>query len=161
MIFAHPCSFGLLFPPSFWKVGCPLKMILFSWLVFRNKNLTWEILQKKSWHGPSRCAMCHNAVETNLYMFFQCASSLRIWYDLSLSFGFPYLIFSSVQDGFKWWSKQSLSWRSLFIIAYSFLWKWRNAHIFQDSKGPLNSILMCIMACHDSLQQAVNQPKNI
>eukprot|EP00253_Pinus_taeda_P011741 PITA_11741 len=120
---AHSCSSSLLFPPQLWNVACPLKMILFSWLVFRNRNLTWEVLQKKSWHGPGRCAMCQNAAETNLHMFFQCASSLRIWYELSLSFGFPYLIFSSVQDGFKWWSEQSLSRRTLFIFVYWFLWK--------------------------------------
>ena len=85
-----------LFPPCLWKAACPLKMIIFSWPVFGNKNLTWEVLQRKNWQGPSRCAMCHNAAESNLHMFFQCASSLHIWYDLSLNFGFPYLIFTSV-----------------------------------------------------------------
>lgn len=154
MISVHDRSFGLLFPPCLWEAGCPLKMIILSWLVFRNRNLTWEVLQRKNWQGPSRCAMCHNAEESNLHMFFQCASSLHIWYDLSLSFGFPYLIFPSVQDGFKWWSEQCLSWRSLFIIAYWFLWKWRNAQIFQESKEPLNSILQRIMACYDSFHRA-------
>lgn len=157
---AHSCSSGLLFPPQLWKVACPLKMILFSWLVFRNRNLTWEVLQKKSWHGPGRCAMCQNAAETNLHMFFQCASSLCIWYELSLSFGFPYLIFSSVQDGFKWWSEQSLSRRTLFIFVCWFLWKWRNANIFQDSKAPLNSILLGIMASQDFFELGLLQSKD-
>lgn len=40
-----------------WKLGCPLKVTIFSWLVFYNKNLTWENLRKRWWHGPSRCVM--------------------------------------------------------------------------------------------------------
>ena len=29
---------------TFWKTKIPIKIILFSWLVFHNKNLTWENL---------------------------------------------------------------------------------------------------------------------
>lgn len=35
------------FPVVFWKVGCPLKYIYFGWLVFYNKNLTWDNLRKR------------------------------------------------------------------------------------------------------------------
>lgn len=114
----------------------------------RNRNFTWEVLRKKGWQGPERCTMCKHATESNVHMFFQCASSLHLWYELSLSFGFPYRVFSSVQDGFKWWSEQSSSWRTLFVLVCWFLWKWRNAHIFQDSRVPLESILFHISANH-------------
>jgi len=67
-----------LFPLCYWKAQCPMKMITFSWLLFRNKNLSWENLQRKSWQGPSRCSMCRNALETNLHMFFQCPTSHTI-----------------------------------------------------------------------------------
>lgn len=156
MISASIGSPPLIFPPCFWKAACPLKMIIFSWLLFENKILTWEILQKRSWQGPSRCSMCHNDGESNLHMFFQCPSSLHIWYVLSLHFGFPYNLFSSVQEGFKWWSRQSTSWISLFIISCWFMWNWRNAHIFQSSKEPLQAILQRILACHDFYHQEVS-----
>lgn len=80
-----------------------------------------------------------------------------------MSFGFFTLFFSHLflcTDGFKWWSEQSLSWRTLFIIVYWFLWKWRNANIFQDSKAPLNSILLRIMACHDFFASGRQQSNN-
>lgn len=93
------------FPPYLWKAACPLKMIIFSWLLFWNKSLTWEVLQRRSWQGPNRCSMCLNDLESNLHMFFQCPSSLYIWYDLPLYFDFPYNIFSSVHKGFIWWSR--------------------------------------------------------
>eukprot|EP00253_Pinus_taeda_P026229 PITA_26229 len=48
----------MVFPMPLWKVTCPLKMVLFSWLVFCNRNLTWEVLQQKGWMGPGRCSMC-------------------------------------------------------------------------------------------------------
>lgn len=72
-----------IFPFSLWKVTCPLKTILFSWLLFRNRNLTWEVLQKKGWQGPGRCSLCQNAEESNFHMFFQCPVSQQIWYELS------------------------------------------------------------------------------
>jgi len=54
-----------IFPMVFWKLGCPLKLTIFSWLVFYNKNLTWENLRKRWWHGPSRCVMCEAEEETS------------------------------------------------------------------------------------------------
>lgn len=139
----------LIFPPSLWKVSCPLKMILFTWLLFRNRNLSWEVLQKKGWQGPGRCIMCLNAVETNYHMFFQCPASRLIWYELSISLGFPHLFVSSVQDDFKWWSDQIAPWRSLFTLVCWSLWKWRNESIFQNSRRPLSSLLLGIKANHD------------
>lgn len=62
------------FPSAFWNIGCTPKYIYFSWLVFYNKNLSWENLRKKLWHGPSRCQMCKLEEESNLHMFFQCNS---------------------------------------------------------------------------------------
>lgn len=144
-----PSHSDTIFPPRFWKARCPLKMILFSWVVFSNRNLTWEVLQRKGWQGPGRCPMCQFVAETNAHMFFQCASTTHIWCELSLSYGFPNRFFSYVQDGFKWWSEQCPSWRTLFILACWFLWKWRNAHIFQDSRVPLASILFHILAYLD------------
>lgn len=49
-----------IFPIAFWKLGCSPKLIYFSWLVFYNKNLSWENLMKRQWHGPSRCLMCES-----------------------------------------------------------------------------------------------------
>eukprot|EP00253_Pinus_taeda_P025144 PITA_25144 len=101
-----------IYPPTLWKAACPTKMILLSWLIFWNRNLTWEVLQRKGWNGPGRCAFCRDAEETNLYMFFQCHSTQQIWYDLSLTMDFPYTVFSSVQEGMLWWSSQSVTRRS-------------------------------------------------
>eukprot|EP00253_Pinus_taeda_P002292 PITA_02292 len=140
-----------IFPFSLWKVTCPLKMILFSWLLFRKRNLTWEVLQKKGWQGPGKCALCQNAEEPNFHMFFQCPTSQQIWYELSISLDFPHYGFSSVQDGFFWWSDQMVPRRSMFIMVCWTIWKWRNESIFNCSRRPLSSLLLSIKAYLDSL----------
>eukprot|EP00253_Pinus_taeda_P009348 PITA_09348 len=139
----------MVFPMPLWKVTCPLKMVLFLWLVFCNRNLTWEVLQQKGWMGPGRCSMCQKDTESNLHMFFQCPISMFIWYDLSISYGFPYLSFSSVQGEIMWWSGQSVSRHSLFVHTCWLLWKWRNASIFQNSRKPVSALLCYIKAFHD------------
>ena len=123
MIDGLPVDTASMFPMPLWKVTCPLKSILFSWLVFSNRNLSWEVLQKKGWNGPGRCSMCLSDHETNVHMFFQCAHTLQIWYELSLSFCFPYCVFASVQEDYRWWSEQCISLRSMFVSVISLLWK--------------------------------------
>jgi len=95
--------------------------------------------------------MCEAVEESNLHMFFQCGSSLQIWYELSLLYGFPHVVFVSVQAAFQWCCAQKDTWRSLFIIVLWSLWKWRIAKIFQDSKEPLKSSMHHILSSHDML----------
>eukprot|EP00253_Pinus_taeda_P024937 PITA_24937 len=142
-----PSSFSL-YPPILWKSGCPLKMILFSWLVFHNKNLSWENLRKRNWHWPSRCSMCKLVEESNYHMFFQCKSS---WYELSLLYGFPHVVFVSIHATFEWWCAQRESWRAFLIIVIWCAWKWRNDRTFNDSKAPLKSILQHIISIYASV----------
>lgn len=62
----------VVFPVTFWKSGCQTKMIYFAWLIYHNKNLTWENLMKRGWIGPSICLFCLSAEEDNLHIFFLC-----------------------------------------------------------------------------------------
>lgn len=86
-------------------------------------------------------------------LFSLCMDVLeRIW---SLS---PVAPVKVRKDAFIWWSRQSSSWRSLFIISCWCLWTWRNVHIFQGSKEPLQVIIQQILACHESLHQKAYSP---
>lgn len=134
-----------IFPVILWKAPSPLKSILFSWLLFSNKNLSWEVLQKKGWHRLGRCHLCLAEAETNYHMFFQCAASSAIWYELSLIYVFPHWCFSSVQEAFLWWGSQCSNWHALFILTCWHIWKWRNGRIFQGCLLPLDSILSTIL----------------
>lgn len=95
-----------MFRKALWKTGCPPRMIFFAWLLFNNRNLTWENLRKRCWHGPSWCSMCESDEETNLHMFFQCISTQEIWYELAFLYDFPHVVFDSVHAAFQWWISQ-------------------------------------------------------
>eukprot|EP00253_Pinus_taeda_P022290 PITA_22290 len=138
----------MIFPMTLWKVSCPLKMVLFLWLVFYNKNLTWEVLQQRGWSGPGRCSLCLMDSESNFHLFFTCPISSFIWYDLSISFGFPHISFSFVQEAIRWWSGQSDTRRSLFTHSCWLIWKWRNSFIFQDAKRPVSALLSIVKASY-------------
>jgi len=139
-----PLAVADVFPMSLWKVPGPLKCTLFTWLVYFNRNLSWEVLQRRGWNGPGRCALCLSDLESNSHMFFQCQQARNIWYELSLSFSFPYHVFSSVQEGFTWWSAQCTSLRSIFVSVLWGIWRWRNNCIFNNHRPPLASILLQI-----------------
>jgi len=100
-ICAKALSSAFIFPMALWKLGCPPRMIFFAWLVFNNRNLTWDNLRKRNSHGPSRCSMCESEEETNVHMFVQCISSQEIWYELAILFDFPHNVFASVHAAFQ------------------------------------------------------------
>lgn len=61
---SSPIPPPMIFLVTLWKVPCPLKMTLFLWLVFCNKNLTWEVLQQRGWSGPGHGSLCLMAKPT-------------------------------------------------------------------------------------------------
>eukprot|EP00253_Pinus_taeda_P013002 PITA_13002 len=136
------------FPSIFSKASCPPKFIYF---VFYNKNLSWENLRKRSWHGPSRCPLCGNDEETNLHLFIKCTSSSRIWYALAHNFGFTLTVFDSIHAAIFWWSRQKGNRRYLILIYLWMVWKWRNDIIFRNHSVPPIFIIDSIMSLWHSI----------
>lgn len=132
---------------SWWKLRCPLKIILFSWLVLFNKNLTWDSLRLRSWHGPSRCALCNMDEETNFHLFFKCSAAQQIWYDLANFLSFQHISFISVDAAFAWWGRQK-SLRPILPITIWSLWRWRNLIIFEDSSLSAKFVLQSVSALY-------------
>jgi hypothetical protein len=64
---------------QFWKWHLPLKVILFFWLAIHNIILTWDILQKKGWIGPSYCCLCGQMAEDNTHLFIECIFTKSVW----------------------------------------------------------------------------------
>ena len=62
-----------------WKSIVPLKIVLFAWLVLRNKILTWENLRNGGWEGPRRCVLCGDNEETKCHLFIFCPFAQAIW----------------------------------------------------------------------------------
>eukprot|EP00253_Pinus_taeda_P009779 PITA_09779 len=139
------------FPYIFWKASCPPKFIHFAWLVYYNKNLTWENLRKRSWNGPSRCPLCGLEEETNIHLFIKCSSSLQIWYVLAHNFGFSLIDFDSISAAIIWWSRQNRNRRFIIFLFLWTVWRWRNDIIFRGLHMPQTFFIDCIMTLWHSL----------
>ena len=57
---------------TLWIDHLPRKIGCFSWLVLRNKILTWDNLQKRGKHGPGICLLCNSNDETVDHLFSCC-----------------------------------------------------------------------------------------
>lgn len=128
------------YPLTLWKANCPLKSILFGWLLYHNRNLVWDVLQSKGWQGPSQCVFCHLALETNIHIFLHCPFTSSIWLELSNCYGFTAPPFSSVSDAFLWWSSQRPLWQAIFLLSVWHVWKSRCACVFRDLHPHIQSI---------------------
>lgn len=135
----------IIFPLTFWKLCFPIKVILFAWLVFHNKDLTWDNLQKRNWSELAICHIFKSNEEKNYHIFLICPYSLKIWKCLTDHFGFNRISFPSIKDAFQWWSKMKTYWRPILLFAIWAIWKWRNRALFQNSKESYSNVLDSIL----------------
>ena len=137
---------NIIFSISFWKLSCPIKIILFTWLVFHNKNLTWDNLQKRNWCEPAICPICKSNEEKKLSHFPSQSSFSEVWKMLADHFGFNRISFPSIKDAFQWWSKMKLEWRPISLFTIWAIWKWRNSALFYNSKESHTNVLDSIFS---------------
>lgn len=62
-----------------WSNNLPMKIVLFGWLVLKNKVLTWEKLRKRGWFGPGRCGLCRENEEIVNHLFISCPFVQSVW----------------------------------------------------------------------------------
>jgi hypothetical protein len=67
-----------------WKIKIPAKGKLLVWSILENKVPTWDILQKKQFHGPSWCSLCRMQEETIDHLFMCCPFTLSVWMEASI-----------------------------------------------------------------------------
>ena len=63
----------------FWHQAIPTKIILFSWLLWKNQILTWDLIKHRGFQRPGRCALCKNDYESARHLLFLCPMALQIW----------------------------------------------------------------------------------
>lgn len=61
------------------KLSWP-KCNYFIWMSAWNKCLTWDIIRKRGFHGPSICVMCGANEEDSSHLFFHCSFALQLWH---------------------------------------------------------------------------------
>jgi hypothetical protein len=118
---------------ALWSWDCPLKIKLFIWLLVENKILTWEILQRRGFTGPSICKLCLKNVESTQHLFMECAFTMEVWNKLRM-----YLNYSGVwagnnlMDCFKQWKARNFHLPTLPTLICWSLWREHNYVVFED-----------------------------
>ena len=95
----------------------PLKIILFGWLVLKNKVLTWDNIKKRTWLGLGRCVLC-GAFEENInHLFTSCDFFHYVWVVVSHSL--------------KLCDQHLKSFRNILLLVWWGVWHQRNKLIFE------------------------------
>ena len=78
-------------------------MILYVWLFWKIKTLTWENLCKRGFCGPGRCPLCCETNETNHHLFLECKNTCVIWDYIFHSLNLASRRFTCIEQCVKWW----------------------------------------------------------
>jgi ribonuclease HI/exonuclease III len=90
---------------ALWNFPSLPKVDHFAWALTHNSILTFSMLKKRGWEGPSRCPLCKTNEETPEHLLFECDYSREVWTHL-LGEALPRLPSSASDFLFNW---QSLS----------------------------------------------------
>jgi hypothetical protein len=127
-----------------WKV--PLKLKLFTWLVGKERILTWDALQRRGWEGPGICLLCNNAPEDLHHLLIHCPFTKEVWYRSIKHFSLPIAWSgSSITDCFSLWSTQKSAPPSLAVHICWQIWLERNRVIFEDRLPSLPAVFHKIL----------------
>lgn len=74
---------------ALWKLKSAPRTRLLMWNILFDKIPIGTNLMKRSFYGPFRCNLCHNAEESTDHLFLLCSSSNQFW--KSLTFQIPLL----------------------------------------------------------------------
>lgn len=64
---------------KYWKWKIPKKILLFIWLVWKGRVLTWDRLKRIGIKGPSSCPLCEQHDESAAHLFLKCPFTLQVW----------------------------------------------------------------------------------
>lgn len=66
----------------------------------------------------------------------------------------------TIYEMILWCSRQKETWRRIFILSLSSIWKWRNSNIFNGTKSTCSEIIVKIAAAFEALpQKSISQKK--
>ncbi|KAL4367152.1 hypothetical protein GQ457_05G012660 [Hibiscus cannabinus] len=122
---------------SIWKLHAPPKIRSFIWKLCYNAVATKENLHSRFHLSDGKCPRCHDSVESVEHVLFFCPHAQAVWKASDFNYcpsleGFPCFA--------KWWLHLFYSFMTvdhchLSLVAFVcwFLWKSRNALVFQGS----------------------------
>ena len=118
-----------------------------NWLLINGRILTWEQLESRGFHGPSRYVLCKRSVEDIQHLFLTCPFTVKIFSFYAARFEFTLPCFDFVLSLLvHWFSTTALFavFRYLPIFAYWCIWNLRNKCLFEDRKPSVQPLISMI-----------------
>jgi ribonuclease HI len=141
-----------------WKLDCwhwsiQLKITLFFLLATENRVLTWEVLLKKGWIGPSQCFLCRKNTEDNPHLFIHCVFTRRVWASLTQQLKLTSVWTGpSLADSMEGWLQNKSVPKVLPLLTSWFIWNERNLAIFE---GKIPSVIAVVIKTLNALHKRV------
>ena len=117
---------------GFWKRNFPTKVLLFRWLVWREKILTWDNLTRRGYHSPSRCIFCREAEESINHIFFTCPWTVHLWSLFNKPLLESNLSPTNFMDATTHWDMLKGQFQSLPFFFIWEIWLGRNRYVFDN-----------------------------
>ena len=137
-----------------WKTWAPPRVKFFIWLACLDRCWTGERLERRHLPHRSRCSLCDQSTETMSHILTGCPFSRTIWYEV-LSWIRSTARPPVAEDDFaEWWSQSVRSiprqmrkgTSSLIMLTAWWIWKHRNAIIFDSVRPSVATLLDTIKA---------------
>ena len=130
---------------GFWRRKIPNKIVVFGWLVWKDKVLTGNNLIKRGYSGPFRCQICCADYESTIHLFFRCPIIIKMWRLFFVHFMGPtwspvYFISAATE-----WDNLKGKYRSLPFFLMWEVWLGRNKLIFENVPFQIPRIFSAIL----------------
>jgi ribonuclease HI len=114
----------------------------FIWLMVENKILTWEILQRRGFIGPSICMLCKKHEESTQHLFMECSFTVEVWRKLKNSINYSgNWAGNNLMECFKQWKVLNFPFQTLPALICWFIWREQNQVIFEDSDPSVQKVI--------------------
>ncbi|GJN34915.1 hypothetical protein PR202_gb23624 [Eleusine coracana subsp. coracana] len=120
------------------------------WLAIRNRCWTTDRLARRNLLHPAECPLCDQEDETVQHLLTSCVFARQFWFKLLEPLGLQDRISSTNTGSFTdWWRKtikkvpknKRKGANTLIILAAWYLWKHRNACVFEGARSNINVLL--------------------
>lgn len=127
-----------------WHFPSWPKVDFFAWLLCHGRILTYDVLQRKGFHGPFICSMCKENVETTVHLILDCNFSKQIQFSFIHNLDHNFLLPCSTADVFSNWAIRlpgpppknqviKTAWAILLKVICWQIWLERNRRIFRNT----------------------------
>ncbi|XP_078168507.1 uncharacterized protein LOC144563006 [Carex rostrata] len=125
-----------------WKLTAPMRILIFGWLVIKNRILTTNNLTRKGWELPNICYLCRKEAESVRHLFHACNFSTLLRREITVKI--PELnncqFFQSGSFKAAILSSKLTMVRQMQLAFCFILWKERCRWLFQDKMKNIEAV---------------------